>query len=512
MQSKTAEHINPFADYRTVRQSGWSVIVHKRFADGGLIDRIISEDSGSAGMQKVRSSDTARVYRCTADTADGNVGVYVKEYLPRTALDRLKDLARQSRAMRSFKAGLMLQESGLHTPQIAALLVKRSACGVCRRSILVTEEMPDAQALYRVFEEVVEPGETAALRRRRDMIGRLGQTIGQMHAMHICHGDLRSGNLFVSGDGAQSEFYFIDNERTVRTLLLGENCRVKNLVQLNMLQFGISATDRMRFLNAYAQAAGLGRHKSRAIARRVIRKTNRRLKHRARTRMGISQTTVNQWAFQRVRQGRQSGILSLKLFGSDGPGEFLRALDALTESGQVLKDDVATRVVRCTYNGCDIVIKRYNHQGWVHSVRHTIKGSRAQKSWTYGHRLAEAGVAAAAPLGVIEERICGVVKRSWIVNAYVDGPLLYDVMNREGYSPQERQSVLAKSQALLNQMGRHGLVHEDMKPANLIIHDGCPVLIDLDSMQRYRWRWYFRYRFKKMVRYFHTRMHGKKPR
>jgi len=510
-QNGTTEN-NSTGGFRAYREKGWRIVVGARYAGSGLIDKILGAGTTGDDLQKVRSSDTAHVYRCTADTPVGTVGLYVKEYLPRTALDALKDLVRESRAERSFRAGLMLQESGVHTPAIAAMLLKRSVCGVRRRNILVTEEMRDARALNTLFVEAIAPGKQAALRPSRDMIAQLGRTIGRMHAMNICHGDLRGGNVFVAGQGADSVFYFIDNERTVRCRRLPARLRIKNLVQLNMLQYGIGAADRMRFFRAYAQAAGLDKSDAKTIARRVIAQTRKRLRHRARTRMGTVKSVADQWTFQRVKLGPVNGVLSAKLMDSNGAGAFLRVLDGLVQSGQVLKDDVATRVVRCTFNGCDIVIKRYNHQGRRHSVRHTIKGTRAMKSWTYGHRLMQAGVATAAPLGVLEERAHGIIRQSWIINEYVEGPLLFDVMNSGRYSDAERQAVLGKSQALLNRMGRHRLVHEDMKPANLIIHDGNPVLIDLDSMQRYRWPFYFRYRFNKMVRYFHTRMHGKKTR
>jgi predicted unusual protein kinase regulating ubiquinone biosynthesis (AarF/ABC1/UbiB family) len=75
-----------------------------------------------------------------------------------------------------------------------------------------------------------------------------------MHALGIFHGDLRWGNILVDNSGSKRiRFAFIDNERTKHFSWLPNRYRLKNLVQLNMVQAGlnVSNADRMRFFKSY---------------------------------------------------------------------------------------------------------------------------------------------------------------------------------------------------------------------------------------------------------------------
>ncbi len=502
---------NDISNYIKTRDGGWTILLHKQFQSVGLISLIRQEPSDAAGnkLEKVRSSDAARVYRCSVETGGESVTLYIKEYLPRTGFDWIKHLFRPSRAERAFRAGLMLEQDGLNTPPIAAMLIKKKG-PVVTENILITREMKQSHALYSCFEGA-PPAAVISTQDKRRLFFSLGKTIGQMHAAGIFHGDLRGGNVFVSKKGDGWHFYFIDNERTLKYRHLPSRLRIKNLVQLNMLPKNITTTDRMRFLSAYTKTAGLTKNQCRRIAKAVTKKTLRRLKHRANTRTGISDTSLQiHWDFQRAHLGCRDGIFKIDFCKGGTAAEFLRQIDTLMETGKMLKNDTATCVVRCLYNNHDIVIKRYNYQGIWHSLRHTLKGSRARKCWRFGHRLMDAHIPCAAPLGLIEERTFGIIRQSYIINEFIEGPLLYDVMNRPGYSQQKRDAVMQKAEQLLEDMGRYRLTHADMKPANLIIHNRQPVLIDLDSMQQHRMGLYFRYRYKKMVTYFHCRLHGKK--
>jgi hypothetical protein len=78
-------------------------------------------------------------------------------------------------------------------------------------------------------------------------------------------------------DGAW-QFFFLDNERTRKLGLLPKRLRLKNLVQVNMLQSeNITVTDRMRFFEAYLEQNGHLGDKWKDLARRIIAKTRLRL-------------------------------------------------------------------------------------------------------------------------------------------------------------------------------------------------------------------------------------------
>ena len=70
--------------------------------------------------------------------------------------------------------------------------------------------------------------------------------------------------------------------------------------------------------------------------------------------------------------------------------------------------------------------------------------------------------------------------------------------------------ILEKTRALASLLTENSLIHNDLKPCNLLIQGDSPVLIDLDSMRKHREGPYFRLRYQKMIDTFHRRLDGKK--
>ena len=499
-------------DYIRVCKDGWVGFVGADFEQvplSCLVD-INAVDDCRGPFEKVSSSDTAEVYRYSINIQGQQQCLYLKKYPHRSVLEAVKHLFRSSRAKRAFEAGLMLEKNGLCTPEIVAFLQKKNNV-FCDEDILITREMTNATALSVVLGSNEANCGPMTVKDKRAMVTKLGKTVGRMHKAGISHGDLRGGNVFVTRKSDGWRFIFIDNERTVKYPVLPFWLRTKNLVQLNMQQANVSTTDRMRFLRAYRQAADISYKQSKRIARTVAKKTVGRFKQRAKTRTGLSDGGEQaHWNFQMARAGNYSGTFLTDFAKADTATRLLNQIEDLMAAGTVLKDDISTRVVQCVYNGWDIVIKRYNYQGPWHSLRYTIKGSRAKKCWRFGHLLTAANIPCAAPLGVVEERRLGVVRRSYIINAFVAGPLLYVPMNDPNCSPEQRQAIVQKAEGVLEKLGQHRLTHSDMKSSNIIISDGDPVLIDLDSMQKHRLGPYFRLRYRKMLETFSRRLDGKK--
>jgi len=478
------ESYTNFKDYIKVNEDGWTGYIHPAFREVPLA-YLVNPDS----FEKVRSSDTAEVYRYSVQLSNNRETLYLKKYPYRSLTDLVKHLLRPSRAKRAFDAGIMLQKHGVQTPEIVAFLQKKDGL-LATENLLITREMKDAT----VISEVLESNQTSqgpiSLKDRRVMIAGFGQTLGQMHSAGICHGDLRWGNIFAARQGSDWKFYLIDNERTRNYPLLPFWLRQKNLVQLNMTTGNLTSTERMRFWKSYIQTSNLNRTQSRNLIKAVLKRTHRRVQKRSRTHLGFRDGTLkSHWNIQSAQSGDRKGFLLTAFCKGDRAAVFLQQIDTLMDSGTVLKDDVAARVVRCTYNHWDIVIKRYNHQGFWHSLRHTIKGSRAKKCWRFGHLLTALKIPCAAPIGVIEEWKLGFIWRSYILNAFVEGPNIQNYLRQADLPEHKKHAVLEKTQTLAAQLAENNMIHNDFKHCNLLIHGDSPVLIDLDSMQKYHSRW-----------------------
>ena len=107
---------------------------------------------------------------------------------------------------------------------------------------------------------------------------------------------------------------------------------------------------------------------------------------------------------QAIRQGSWRGLADRKLSEAVNLDEITTGLDEAMSRGQVLKDGRTSFVSRVTLGGIEVVIKRYNHKGLLHSLRHTLKGSRAKRCWLNANRLLLLGIPTPRPLAYIDER------------------------------------------------------------------------------------------------------------
>ena len=82
---------------------------------------------------------------------------------------------------------------------------------------------------------------------------------------------------------------------------------------------------------------------------------------------------------------------------------------------KALKNGNTYFVSRINLAGREIVVKRYNHKEVIHSVRQTIKRSRARRGWLHEHRLRMLNIATPRPLAYIESRRGMVVWKSYLV-------------------------------------------------------------------------------------------------
>ncbi len=228
-------------------------------------------------FQKIPASDYARVFKGSLNISGRLHHFYLKQYLYRSAWDFAKHVFRPGRAMRSFKATLLLTRNGLSAPEVIAVGEERRLL-FCTRSFVITSSLRRALPLY-LWLGRLAPDDPRSRRKRRALLRRLGRTIGRMHSLNISHGDLRPGNILASEVGGNWTFNLLDNERTRLHRNLPHSMRIKNLVQIGMLhEEYLSQTDRTRFFTAYINASGRLKPSERELARIVHQTTMKRLR------------------------------------------------------------------------------------------------------------------------------------------------------------------------------------------------------------------------------------------
>lgn len=196
-----------------------------------------------------RRSRHARSQRL--ETADGVV--FVKSY-PAPA---------GRRAHRAFVMGRALEAAGFGAPR--ALLVGSRG----RAGLLVTADAGGDDLLALIAESAGR--EVPRRRAKRAVLRQLGAEVARLHRAGFVHGDLVPPNLRWC-DGAP---VYLDNDRTRRfPVTVGAR---RNLVQLGRFVVpGVSATDRVRVLLAYATGRGLDRRRRHRLGAWLMRKITAR--------------------------------------------------------------------------------------------------------------------------------------------------------------------------------------------------------------------------------------------
>lgn len=178
-------------------------------------------------------------------------------------------------------------------------------------------------------------------------------------------------------------------------------------------------------------------------------------------------------------------IFRADFLGDSQPGEFIDKLDDFIAAGRILKDDKTTTVAIVSIHGKDRVVKRFNNQGLLHSLRHTIKGSRAGKCWANANMLLAIDVPTPRPLAFVEIRNRHLLEKSYYISDYVAGTTLRHLLQDENISTDQKQQTLRQVESLLNKMHNRRITHGDMKHTNIILTEAGMVFTDLDALTRH---------------------------
>lgn len=251
-------------------------------------------------MEEANSSDTAydstsrhaRNRKARVELGDGVWTLYVKRFFSPNIGYSLKDFFRASKAVKAWKAGLMLEGYGFHCASSVVVGEKRR-WGRLVDSLLVATEVKapsiieflekwadasrDTDAIRRDTDAIRR--DTDAIRTKRRLIGALGGEVGRMHLLGILHGDLLPGNILVDESEGKARFVFLDNDRTAKFIRnLPDKLVVRNLVQLGRFVLpGVTLTDRLRFFKAYIEQNPRFKDREKDLLRRIVRKTRRRV-------------------------------------------------------------------------------------------------------------------------------------------------------------------------------------------------------------------------------------------
>ena len=214
----------------TVTSSDISDAQYRQWADA------LSEERLPEGWQVVSSSGFARV------AGNTELGIFFKEFLPRSPAEAIKAVLRGSRAKRARLNSETLLRAGFDAPTNLAW----GKLGNGHEYLFTAAAKGQGVSSWLRTERVERHGD--ALSVRRQLLAELGIYIGRLHASGFIHGDLRTSNVLAEYHRDRFRFTLIDNERNSHKLPSPGKLVLKNLMQLNMLTSAeLSRSDRWRF-------------------------------------------------------------------------------------------------------------------------------------------------------------------------------------------------------------------------------------------------------------------------
>lgn len=222
---------------------------------------------------------------------------YLKIYHDPRLWRVLKDLFRDSQAVRALKQGEALSESGFQVP-LAVAAGEERGFRLIRRAFLLTVGVNGVALPYFLEHHYSgAAGPRGQLKEKIQYLQQLASETRRLHELGFVHGDLTPFNILVQSHHKGVAFFFMDNDRTRRyPEWLPQPFWKRNLIQLNrFLLPGISLQDRMRFLRFY-----LGRRTNRIsdynrLVHWLEAKTRGRIRQWDGTEPGVSFRRLMKW-------------------------------------------------------------------------------------------------------------------------------------------------------------------------------------------------------------------------
>lgn len=369
---------------------------------------------------------------------------------------------------REIKGFSLLRQRGIPASQV--LFEGRDAAG---SFVVVFEKITPAVNLAELFAEDTSEA----------IISEIGpkwvDLLAAMHQKGILQKDLHQGNFLWNG---QTLFALDVGMMRFRRHPIPIRTGLRQLAQLISTLPETYQADPKPLLDRYCQKRNCpAGEKQLARLQRLIEKA--RLQSLRRTLKKTLRTSKRYFA---LREGPMQGMFTRKDWTEETARQFVRQIDRLMESGQILKRGNTCFVSRVRFGTLDIAVKRYNHKGWLHSLRHTLKGSRARRCWLTAHRLQQMNIPSARPLAFIEQRTRGILRQSYFLSAFVEGASL-DKFLKSPASFEEKQKLLEQMETLFSRLTQNRITYGDPKPSNfLLTPQNQPLMIDLDSIRIHR--------------------------
>lgn len=258
------------SDYSRYNERGWSLWVHREKWRAELWQVLV------VLIEKQPYSKHPQTLQLEAPFGTGSDVLFLKIFHGSSGMNKLKDIFRDSKALRSMRQGAALARLNFDAPITMAAGEKREH-RLLRKAFVLTLGLK-GQPLPVFLRQHSLGIESVSLLEKRNGLKQLALEVRRLHQLGFVHGDLVPTNIFVSRTAEKGmRLFFMDNDRTRRySKWFPQVFWRRNLVQLNRIPLpGITLQDRVRFLSYYLGSKEWGSPERRLLAW-LERKTRQR--------------------------------------------------------------------------------------------------------------------------------------------------------------------------------------------------------------------------------------------
>ncbi len=158
---------------------------------------------------------------------------------------------------------------------------------------------------------------------------------------------------------------------------------------------------------------------------------------------------------------------------------FLTAPEGFLKGAELLKEDRGIRAWRVELSGKGLFVKRYTNRTPVHTVKNIFRSSRARRVWHNSLAAESIGLSVPRTVAFMEERRLGVLKRSYIVQEFIeDGLNLYFFVKAHR---EKEAEIIARVGSEVAVMHSKGWFHGDLKWPNIVLGRERLYFIDIEA-------------------------------
>lgn len=132
--------------------------------------------------------------------------IAIKKFKLIRRYDKIRFLFINSKAIRSLKIALALENAGVKTPKAIAVVEKRGSFNQIIYSYYITEYIDYDYSLT----DIEKNKDNHSFENMEEFLPNLAKDLARMHNFGIIHKDLHLGNILVKKSDASFDFYYID--------------------------------------------------------------------------------------------------------------------------------------------------------------------------------------------------------------------------------------------------------------------------------------------------------------